>query len=239
MTQAIDIGARLQKIRSTLPPSICLVAVSKFHPVEMLEEAYRCGQRDFGESRVQELLVKRQALPNDVKWHFIGHLQTNKVRQIVPFIHLIHSIDSTRLLDEIERQAVLCGRTKIDVLLEVHVAQEESKSGFTPDELLSLIQTHNLSQRWSHIHFRGLMGMATFTQDEDQIAAEFRKIVSLMQEVVQRFEECEELYQFDILSFGMSEDYPIAIAEGSNMLRLGSAIFGTRVPVSATSSPTK
>ena len=103
MTQAIDIGARLQIIRSTLPPSICLVAVSKFHPVEMLEEAYRCGQRDFGESRVQELLVKRQALPNDVKWHFIGHLQTNKVRQIVPFIHLIHSIDSTRLLDEIER----------------------------------------------------------------------------------------------------------------------------------------
>ena len=230
MTQATDIGTRLQEIRSTLPPSISLVAVSKFHPVEMLEEAYRSGQRDFGESRVQELLTKRKALPDDVKWHFIGHLQTNKVRQLIPFVHLIHSVDSPRLLDEIERQTALCGRDHIDILLEVHVAQEESKSGFSPEELLALIRSNTISERWPHLHFRGLMGMATFTDDTRQIAAEFRQIVTLRQEVLELLQSGEECARLDILSFGMSEDYSIAISEGSNMLRLGSAIFGARSP---------
>lgn len=187
----------------------------------MLSEAYAAGQRIFGESREQELKVKHEALPKDIEWHFIGHLQSNKVRAIVPYVHCIQSVDSVHLLEEIERQAARCDR-HIDLLLEVHVAQEESKSGFTPAELLALLSEQRPDERWTHCHFRGLMGMATNTDDEAQVRREFRSLRTL-------FDQARPLCPtFDTLSMGMSDDYPIAIEEGCTMVRVGSSIFGPR-----------
>jgi hypothetical protein len=217
----MSVTEQLNQIRSTLPSGITLVAVSKFHPVEMLSEAYAAGQRIFGESREQELKVKHEALPKDIEWHFIGHLQSNKVRAIVPYVHCIQSVDSVHLLEEIERQAARCDR-HIDLLLEVHVAQEESKSGFTPAELLALLSEQRPDERWTHCHFRGLMGMATNTDDEAQVHREFRSLRTL-------FDQARPLCPtFDTLSMGMSDDYPIAIEEGCTMVRVGSSIFGPR-----------
>jgi hypothetical protein len=217
----MSVTEQLNQIRSTLPSGITLVAVSKFHPVEMLSEAYAAGQRIFGESREQELKVKHEALPKDIEWHFIGHLQSNKVRAIVPYVHCIQSVDSVHLLEEIERQAARCDR-HIDLLLEVHVAQEESKSGFTPAELLALLSEQRPDERWTHCHFRGLMGMATNTDDEAQVRREFRSLRTL-------FDQARPLCPtFDTLSMGMSDDYPIAIEEGCTMVRVGSSIFGPR-----------
>lgn len=217
----MSVTEQLNQIRSTLPSGITLVAVSKFHPVEMLSEAYAAGQRIFGESREQELKVKHEALPKDIEWHFIGHLQSNKVRAIVPYVHCIQSVDSVHLLEEIERQAARYDR-HIDLLLEVHVAQEESKSGFTPAELLALLSEQRPDERWTHCRFRGLMGMATNTDDEAQVRREFRSLRTL-------FDQARPLCPtFDTLSMGMSDDYPIAIEEGCTMVRVGSSIFGPR-----------
>ena len=174
----------LTNVRATIPEGVTLVAVSKFHPVEALQEAYDAGQRIFGESRENEFKAKVAVLPNDIEWHFIGHLQTNKVKYIAPYVSLIQSIDSDRLLDEVERQAVRFesermarfGNTCIDVLLQLHVAQEETKSGFTPDEVLSLLDSVNVSERWPHVRLRGVMGMASFVDDADQWRREFRQI---------------------------------------------------------------
>lgn len=188
-----------------------MVCVSKFHPVEAICEAYEAGERDFGESRVQELCAKQPQLPNDIRWHFIGHLQTNKVKQIVPFVHLIQSVDSLHLLQVIESEAARINRI-VNVLLEVHTAAETTKSGFLPEELLTISP-----DAFPHVNICGLMTMATNTDDEVEIRRCFRVVHGLAL-----------AGQFRVLSFGMSNDYLIAVEEGSNMVRIGSAIFGER-----------
>ena len=206
-----------------------MICVSKFHPNEAIIEAYQAGERDFGESRVQELLPKYEALPKDIRWHFIGHLQTNKVKQIVPFVHLIHSVDSLRLLECINREAEKIQR-KVRVLLEVHVAKEETKSGFTPEELLSLdLPLSSLN----HVEICGLMGMATNTDDEQEIRRCFQAIRQLADTCLSRYhaDTTSKGYIEDterIISMGMSDDYLLAIQEGSTMVRIGSSIFGER-----------
>ena len=206
-----------------------MICVSKFHPNEAIIEAYQAGERDFGESRVQELLPKYEALPKDIRWHFIGHLQTNKVKLIVPFVHLIHSVDSLRLLECINREAEKIQR-KVRVLLEVHVAKEETKSGFTPEELLSLdLPLSSLN----HVEICGLMGMATNTDDEQEIRRCFQAIRQLADTCLSRYhaDTTSTGYTEDterIISMGMSDDYLLAIQEGSTMVRIGSSIFGER-----------
>ena len=194
-----------------------------------MKEAYEAGQRIFGESREQELQLKWEALPKDIEWHFIGHLQTNKVKYIAPFVSLIQSVDSERLLDEIQKQAAKNSRV-IDVLLEVHIAQEESKSGFNPDELTDLLASVNIGQRWPNVNLKGIMAMATFTDDENQIRNEFRRLMTCYRQLLDGplAQQGITAEQFAIRSFGMSEDYKIAVAEGSNMVRIGSHIFGER-----------
>lgn len=220
----MKIADRLVSIRQTIPADVTLVAVSKFHPVDALREAYDCGQRVFGESRVQELMTKQPALPADIEWHFIGTLQTNKVKYIAPFIHVIQSIDSLKLLAAVDKEAKKCGR-QIRVLIEVHIAEEASKHGFTPDECRELFARDTLNA-YPHIRVVGLMGMATFTDDETQVRREFRKLRSL-------FEELRSLPSagddFKELSMGMSDDYPLALEEGSTMVRVGTKIFGNRI----------
>jgi hypothetical protein len=212
--------------------------VSKFHPAEALREAYDAGQRLFGESREQELKTKYEALPKDIVWHFIGHLQTNKVKYIAPFVQCIQSVDSERLLDEIERQAarfaadrVAAGHAeRIDVLLQVHIAAEETKSGFTPDELRTTLRAVRPEERWPHVRLCGLMGMATNTDDEAQVRREFETLAALRREVADEILPAQGVAatQFATLSMGMSEDYPIAIEAGSTMVRVGTDIFGPR-----------
>lgn len=185
-------------------------------------EAYACGERDFGESRVQELLPKYNALPKDIRWHFIGHLQTNKVKQIVPFVHMIHSVDSLRLLETINREAEKLQR-QVKVLLEVHIAKEATKSGFTPEEFLSL--STKLSTL-NHIDVCGVMGMATNTDDEDEWRRCFREIKHLGEQLLSHSELPNN--SAPQISMGMSDDYLVAIEEGSTMVRIGSTIFGNR-----------
>ena len=211
-----NISRNISTIRTTIPKGVTLVCVSKFHPAEAIMEAYQCGERDFGESRVQELLPKYEALPKDIRWHFIGHLQTNKVKQIVPFVHMIHSVDSVRLLETINREAEKIGR-RVKVLLEVHVAKEETKSGFTPEEILSLdIQLST----FNYVDICGIMGMATNTDDVQEWRRCFREISSLASKL--------STLNTKQLSMGMSDDYLVAIEEGSTMIRIGSTIFGSR-----------
>ena len=199
--------------------------------MEAIMEAYGCGERDFGESRVQELLPKYEALPKDIRWHFIGHLQTNKVKQIVPFVHMIHSVDSVRLLETINKEAEKIGR-RVKVLLEVHVAKEETKSGFTPDEILSL---NTQLSTLNYIEICGLMGMATNTDDEAEWRRCFRAIASLASKLSYTSSASDRSSKGEIrtlntkqLSMGMSDDYLVAIEEGSTMVRIGSTIFGSR-----------
>jgi pyridoxal phosphate enzyme (YggS family) len=215
------IGAKIKELQSSLPQGITLVAVSKFHPVEALMEAYNAGQRIFGESRVQELLAKHDTLPKDIEWQMIGHLQTNKVRQIVPFISLIQSVDSVRLIECINREAERIGRV-VDILLEIHVAQEESKTGWDFDELQIFLQSGAMNAL-KNIRVRGVMGMATNTDNEAIIRADFEQLARYKQEIAQFFDE-----QFDTISMGMSDDYELAIECGSTMVRIGSSIFGNR-----------
>ena len=205
-----------------LPQGVSLVAVSKFHPVEALKEAYNAGQRIFGESRVQELLAKHEALPKDIEWQMIGHLQTNKVRQIVPFISLIQSVDSVRLAECINREAERIGRV-VDILLEIHVAQEESKTGWKYDELVTFLQSEEFNSL-KNIRVRGVMGMATNTDDEQVVRADFEQLANHFNHLKPLFDE-----EFDTLSMGMSDDYTLAIDCGSTMVRIGSSIFGDRI----------
>ena len=199
-----------------------MVCVSKFHPVEALQAAYDCGERDFGESRAQELLLKYEALPKDIRWHFIGHLQTNKVKQILPFVHMIHSVDSLKLLEAINKEAEKIQR-RIKVLLEVHVAKEDTKSGFTPEELLTLdIQLST----FNYVDICGLMGMATNTNDESEWRRCFREIKHLGKQLLNHSELLNN--SAPQISMGMSDDYLVAIEEGSTMVRIGSSIFGSR-----------
>ena len=225
----MQVADRIQEVRRELPEGVTLCAVSKYHPIEAIKEAYEAGQRIFGESREQEVRLKWEALPKDIEWHFIGHLQTNKVKYIAPFVSLIQSVDSERLLDEIQKQAAKNSRV-IDVLLEVHIAQEESKSGFNPDELTDLLASVNIGQRWPNVNLKGIMAMATFTDDENQIRNEFHSLMTCYRQLLDGplAQQGITAEQFAIRSFGMSEDYKIAVAEGSNMVRIGSHIFGER-----------
>ena len=207
---------------ATLPDGVKLVAVSKFHPAEAVEEAYNAGQRIFGESRPQEMAAKAKVLPKDIEWVMIGHLQTNKVKMIAPFVSLVTSADSERLIEEIEKQAAKNERT-IDILLEVHIADEESKSGWSLSELREYLASGAL-ERMEHIRVRGVMTIATNTDDEAIIRRDFNNIRAIFEELKPRFGEA-----FDTLSIGMSDDYPIALEYGSTMVRIGTAIFGHRV----------
>ena len=218
----MSIKERLERIWSTLPEGVNLVAVSKFHPAEHIMEAYEAGQRIFGESRPQELAAKAAELPKDIVWAMIGHLQTNKVKLIAPFVSLIASVDSDRLATEIEKQAAKNERV-IDILLEVHVADEETKSGWDIDELRSFLATGALDAM-PHIRVRGVMTIATNTDDETIIRRDFQRIRDIFEEFKPHFGET-----FDTLSIGMSDDYPIALEYGSTMVRIGTAIFGARV----------
>lgn len=217
----MSVKDKILLLRSSLPQSVKLVAVSKFHPSEAVLEAYNAGQRLFGESRVQELVAKYNTLPKDIEWHMIGHLQTNKVRAIAPFISLIESVDSVRLLECINREAERCGRV-IDCLLEVHITDEDSKSGWDIDILRTYLRSGAINAL-KNISIRGIMGMATFTEDEAVIRADFERLAAIKHELEPLFGE-----QFDILSMGMSDDYPIAIECGSTQVRVGSSIFGAR-----------
>ena len=224
-----DIQQHIASIRTTIPEDVTLVCVSKFHANEAIMQAYDCGERDFGESRVQELLPKYEALPKDIRWHFIGHLQTNKVKQIVPFVHMIHSVDSLRLLETINREAEKIQR-RVKVLLEVHVAKEETKSGFTHEELLQLISNLSTNDLYPWVEICGVMGMATNTDDQDEWRRCFREIKSLashLSPIAQRASHSSPSER-PIISMGMSDDYLVAIEEGSNMVRIGSTIFGIR-----------
>lgn len=218
----MNIKERLHRILATLPDGVKLVAVSKFHPAEAVEEAYNAGQRIFGESRPQEMAAKAKVLPKDIEWVMIGHLQTNKVKMIAPFVSLVASADSERLIEEIEKQAAKNERI-IDILLEVHIADEESKSGWSLSELRECLASGVL-ERMEHIRVRGVMTIATNTDDEAIIRRDFNNIRTIFEELKPRFGEA-----FDTLSIGMSDDYPIALEYGSTMVRIGTAIFGHRV----------
>ncbi|MCX4258404.1 MAG: YggS family pyridoxal phosphate-dependent enzyme [Muribaculaceae bacterium] len=220
------ISENLQNIVSKLPDNITLVAVSKFHPAEAVLEAYNAGQRIFGESRVQEITSKAPLLPEDTEWHFIGHLQTNKVAQLLRIgnLKLIHSIDSNRLLQVVDKEAVKAGRT-VDVLLEIHVADEETKSGFSVAEIEQWMSDRKF-ETLKATHIRGVMGMATNTDDIARIRADFHSIRECYNRIIG--EIAPDLRRFDIVSMGMSHDYPVAIEEGATMIRVGTNIFGKR-----------
>ena len=220
----MSVASEIVRFTDELPANVRLVAVSKFHPVEKLMEAYRAGQRIFGESRVQELVQKAQEMPADVQWHFIGHLQTNKVRALLPHVSLIHSVDSERLLDCIDKEAERIGRT-VDVLLQIHVAQEEAKFGFTLQEITQLANSGKLTAM-SHVRVVGVMAMATNTDDDAEIRREFAEAHHVFYTLKDGCFFGDE--HFCELSMGMSDDYRLAIAEGSTMVRIGTTIFGAR-----------
>ena len=230
------IARQLAHIQSQLPPQVTLVAVSKFHPADAIREAYGAGQRIFAESRPQELAGKVQALADldGLQWHFIGHLQTNKLKLVLPYVSLVQSVDSRHLLDAIEKWAAsqsaaavptADGARKVSVLLEMHVALEESKQGFYEEEILDILLQAVGDGAWPHIRFCGLMGMATNTDEPEQIVADFTRVRACMDEMRDIFPELED---FKTLSLGMSSDYPLAVECGSTMVRVGSAIFGER-----------
>lgn len=218
------ISERLHEIKSELPEGVSLVAVSKFHPVEAIREAYEAGQRLFGESRVQELLAKYPQLPADVKWHFIGHLQTNKVRQIIGKTALIESVDTEHLLDYIDKESERAG-VVTRVLMQLHVAREETKFGFSEEELLLFFKEKRF-EKLKATHICGIMGMASNTDDQSLIRSDFKRISDVYRAI--RDDESLGLRGFDTLSMGMSGDWPIAIEEGSNVIRIGTFIFGAR-----------
>ena len=211
----------LNEVRASLKDGVCLVAVSKYHPVEAVEAAYAEGQRIFGESREQELRVKYDTLPKDIQWHFIGHLQTNKVKYIAPYITMIEAVDSLKLMKEIEKQAEKCNRV-IDILLELHLAQEETKSGMTLDECRELL--HGGEWRdMSHVRICGIMMMASNTDDEEEIKKEFLAANDFYNEIKAQYFANDEA--FSVKSYGMSHDYLLAQECGSNHVRVGSRIF--------------
>ena len=220
-----DVAKGLREVRASLPEGVKLVAVSKFHPTEYLRAAYDEGQRVFGESQVQELSRKVTELPGDIEWHFIGHLQTNKVKYIAPYISMIDAVDSLRLLREIEKQAAKHDRV-IDVLLELHIAEEETKYGFSLDDCRTFLEDGEW-RALSHVHIRGLMMMASNVDDSARIADEFDVANRFFQEVKQRYFPDDDAFRER--SWGMSHDFPIAVRHGSTMVRIGTAIFGPRV----------
>lgn len=220
----MGIAANIQKLKEEIGENVKLLAVSKTHPVDFILEAYQSGHRCFGENKVQELCSKQALLPADIEWHLIGHLQSNKVKYIAPFVSMIHSVDSQKLLEVINKEALKNNRT-IDCLLQVHIAKEETKFGLNELELIDLIQVIQ-QDKYDNVRIRGLMGMATLTNDESVIECEFeylkKQFISLKEN------QCKSNPFFDTLSMGMSSDYPLAIKHGSNLIRVGSTIFGHR-----------
>ena len=215
----MSIQENLKTIETTIPAHVTLVAVSKTKPVEDLQEAYAAGMRDFGENKIQEMCDKYEILPKDIRWHMIGHVQTNKVKYMAPFVHLIHGVDSLKLLKEIHKQAEKNNRV-IDVLLQQFIADEETKFGLDKEEIQHIMQEE--IQHLPNVRVVGLMGMATFTDDEKQIRNEFKTLKSNFDSLKNNF------YNLTVLSMGMSGDYQVAIEEGSTMVRIGSSIFGHR-----------
>jgi len=209
-----NLTERYLSVRNTIPLHVSLVAVSKFHPLEAIQQVYDAGQHIFGENRVQEMMEKQPLLPKDIEWHLIGNLQSNKVKYIAPFVSLIHSVDSIKLLAEIDKQAKKNNRV-IDCLLEVYIAKEESKHGFSLHEVDAFLNTYS---PLPNAHITGLMGMATNTSDTEQVRNEFRSLATL-------YKKYQQALGFKHLSMGMSSDYSVAIEEGSNMVRIGSSIF--------------
>ena len=214
----MSIAENISRFRAELPENVHLVAVSKTKSNEEIMEAYQAGQRVFGENKIQDMVAKQEALPKDIQWHMIGHVQTNKVKYMAPFVDLIHGIDSLKLLKEVNKQA-LKNERRIDSLLQLHIAEEESKFGLSESEAEEALA---LAAEWKHVKVIGLMGMATFTEDKAQISAEFRGLKNFFDRQQAQHPELK------ILSMGMSGDYLLAIAEGSNMIRVGSKIFGPR-----------
>ena len=220
----MSISDNLRNLHAGIPENVSIIAISKRKPVEDILEAYNAGHRIFGENRVQELIEKQPWLPSDIQWHMVGHLQTNKVKYIAPFVHLIHSVDSQKLLRVIDREAEKHGRV-IDCLLQVHIAREETKYGFDGQEIRDLLQSRELEEL-GHVRLTGLMGMATFTDDMDVVREEFAYLKNLFDEI--RTSHISIPGHFTVLSMGMSGDYEIAIEEGSTMIRIGTLIFGPR-----------
>lgn len=220
----VSVGDNLKKVRASLPSGVTLVAVSKFHPEEALMEAYNAGQRVFGESHEQELNRKAADLPKDISWHFIGHLQTNKVRHIVPYISMIEAVDSLRLMQEIDRQAKRFGRV-VDILLELHIAEEETKYGLRLDDCRRLLAEGEW-RKLENVRIRGLMMMASNVDDEGQIAREMTTAADFFDEVKASYFAADD--SFNCRSWGMSHDYPIALRCRANIVRVGTAIFGER-----------
>ena len=216
----MSIADRLLRIKQSLPQQVTLVAVSKTKPETDLMEAYEAGQRVFGENKAQEMTAKWSSMPKDIQWHMSGHLQSNKVKYIAPYVALIHGVDRSELLDEIEKQGAKNNRI-ISCLLQVHIAEESTKFGWNPQELVSWATQEQL-EKYPHVRIQGLMGMATFTSDEHQIKQEFASLKSV-------FDQLKAIHaHWDTLSMGMSQDYALAISMGSNMVRIGSSIFGER-----------
>ncbi len=216
-----NVALNIKKILKEIPSDVTLIAVSKTKPVESLKEAYNAGQRDFGENKVQELCEKQEKLPNDIRWHMIGHLQSNKVKYIVPFVYLIHGVDSVKLLAEINKRAKSADRI-ISVLLQMHISDEETKFGFDFSEIESLLAKDYFA-KFAQVKIKGLMGMASNTKEMNIVANEFSTLHSF-------FEKCKPSFgtEFNTVSMGMSGDYTIAIEKGSTMIRVGSKIFGSR-----------
>jgi len=220
----LSIADNLKLLKCSLPESVCMVAVSKQQPVEAIMEAYHAGQRVFGENKAQELVIKRTQLPNDIEWHFIGHLQSNKVKEIAPFITLIHSIDSLSLLQEVNRQAFKNNRV-IDCLLQFYIATEESKFGLEASEAMNILSCDPY-KHLNNVRITGVMGMSSFTENTDLVRQEFHTLFNVFQQLRSTF--FQDMPSFRYISMGMSGDYPIAIGEGSNMIRIGTTIFGDR-----------
>ena len=221
----MSISLILSSIKAELPKQVRLVAVSKYHPVEMIQEAYDAGQRLFGENHVQEMTQKFELLPKDIEWHFIGHLQTNKVKYIAPFVSLIHSVDSLKLLKEINKQAEKAQRV-IPCLLQIHIAKEETKFGFSFDECREMLQQGEW-KNLKNVQLCGVMGMGTFTDNVDQVRSEFHSLKDFFDEIKENV--FSDNPSFREISMGMTDDYPIAIEEGSTLIRIGTKIFGERI----------
>lgn len=220
----MNINNNIINFRQNLPAGCTLIAVSKTQPVEAIQEAYAAGQRVFGENKVQELVPKYEALPKDIQWHMIGHLQSNKVKYIAPFVHLIHGVDSIKLLEEINKQAAKAGRT-LNCLLQVHIAEEETKFGFSPDEVMAFLGSDGVAAL-TNTRILGLMGMATFTDNQEQVKREFGNLHALFEKL--KASPLPPQATMQELSMGMSGDYKTAIEQGSTMIRVGTAIFGSR-----------
>jgi len=220
----MSVQGNLQELKQTLPNSVILVAISKTHPVDVVMEAYNAGQRVFGENKVQEMVSKHEVMPKDIHWHLVGHLQTNKVKYISSFVSLIHSVDSLKLLSMINKEAEKVGRV-IDCLLQVYIATEETKFGLSAQEIDDILKLPEY-QQMKYVRIVGLMGMASFSNDEEKVRSEFHYLSDLFKKLKNTYFKDEE--SFKNLSMGMSGDYQIAIEEGSTMVRIGSSIFGTR-----------